>query len=232
MQITDLNRILIADDHALFRQGLKLVLEKIATDSTVFEAASIDEARHLAQQEGDFDIVLLDLSMPGMDVGDGLKSFCCELEPCPVVILSGFHEKDDVTAAIAAGARGYLLKSFSEDTLRLALELILAGEVYLPSIILGQQQSVSPSRMPILSPETGFAGSSLEVLTPRQRDVLMLVMEGKSNKVIARELGVLESTVKAHIQVILQKLNAENRTHAAMIAREILQTTGADARVF
>lgn len=116
------------------------------------------------------------------------------------------------------------MKSFSEATLKLAIGLILTGETYVPSSVLDSSDDDLSISTPVLF--SGDAATPLDSLTHRQRDVLMLVMQGQSNKLIARELGILESTVKAHIQVILQKLNADNRTHAAMIAKEFLQTPG------
>jgi len=221
VELNQLRRVLIADDHALFRQGLKLVLQGIVDEVSVSEAPNVSGAVELLSDEEPFDLILMDLSMPGMDLTGDFQSFCQDVAPTPVVILSAYQDRDAVTAAIGAGARGYLLKSFSEATLRMALGLILTGEVYVPSSILDSQRDAPAMALP--PGLTKDSDSPLELLTRRQRDVLMLVMQGQSNKLIARELGILESTVKAHIQVILQKLNADNRTHAAMIAKEVLQ---------
>ncbi len=225
--LTQLKTILIADDHNLFRQGLKLVFQGLIPDVDIVEAGNMDEAADILDGEHVVDLALLDLAMPGMDLHDRLPDVCRNAAPVPVVILSAFQDQDGVRAALEAGARGYLLKAFSEESLRHALGLILSGEVYVPSSILAQpseggaysaEMSVEARQRPhrrVLS-----EGSPLSALTPRQYDVLMLIMQGQSNKEIGRTLGVYESTVKAHIQVILQKLKADNRTHAAMIARE------------
>lgn len=221
MDVSELRRVLIADDHALFRQGLSLLLQKTVGELDVQEADDANNAFDAVSHDNDFDLILMDLSMPGMALDDEFKGFCEKVSPTPVVILSAYREKDAVTAAINAGARGYMLKSFSESTMRLALELILSGELYVPSSVLDSDHSQEVAG--IFSAVSGSVDSPLDVLTQRQRDVLMLMMQGQSNKMIARELGILESTVKAHMQVIFQKLNADNRTHAAMIAREAMQ---------
>lgn len=224
MDLDTLHRVLIADDHALFRQGLSLVLKNIVDGVDVIEAEDMDSAIDAAGSGESFDLILMDLSMPGMGLSEDFASFCNDVSPTPVVILSAYQDRNVVTQAIAAGARGYLLKSFSEATLKLAIGLILTGETYVPSSVLESSDDDLSIGTPVLF--SGDAATPLDSLTHRQRDVLMLVMQGQSNKLIARELGILESTVKAHIQVILQKLNADNRTHAAMIAKEFLQTPG------
>jgi len=228
--LTSLKTILIADDHNLFRHGLKLVLKEIVGGVDILEAGDFDTVRSTLAGREPVDLVLLDLSMPGMDVNDELSALCQSLAPVPVVMLSAYHDKETVRKSIEAGARGYLLKSFTEESLRFALGLILSGEVYVPSSVLsgnGETDVLPPKRSKASTAASG--PNPLSALTKRQHDVLMLIMQGQSNKSIARTLGVYESTVKAHIQVILQKLKADNRTHAAMIARE--WTAPADAGV-
>lgn len=228
--LSSLKTILIADDHNLFRHGLKLVLKEIVGGVGILEAGDFEAARDAIANRGPVDLILLDLSMPGMDVENELKALCESVQPVPVVMLSAYHDKETVRKSIDAGARGYLLKSFTEESLRFALGLILSGEVYVPSSVLSGSNG-----MDVLPPKRarasggGSGPNPLAALTKRQHDVLMLIMQGQSNKTIARTLGVYESTVKAHIQVILQKLKADNRTHAAMIAREWTSPAGADA---
>lgn len=214
--------ILVADDHALFRRGLKLMLSTIYPASTVTEAASIEEALRAADAPGShgFDLVLCDLAMPGMDGVAGLGTLCAHLPGTPVVMLSAYEDQNDIVSALEAGARGYILKSSSEETLRNALALVLAGETYLPANVFfdrarrwtGDRRSEAPVPPP---------DSPLAALTSRQRDVLVHLIDGKSNKEIARQLGLLESTVKAHVKAILDKLGVDNRTKAAMVAADM-----------
>lgn len=218
-----MTKVLVADDHTLFRRGLALVLQNIFENLEVLEAIDAHEALALIGDHHDFDLVLLDLSMPGMEDLQGLSTITSSPGETPVAILSAHKDAKSIRATIELGARGYLLKSFSEDSLRHALALIMAGEIFVPSSILAA--GFDDVRDPVFISDSSKGRNPLQNLTRRQQDVLNHVMEGKSNKLIARELGLYESTVKAHIQVILEKLQADNRTHAAMIAAQWLENT-------
>lgn len=218
-----MTKVLVADDHTLFRRGLALVLQNIFGDLEVFEAVDANEALTLVAGHPEFDFVLLDLSMPGMEEFQALSTIAKEAGESPVAILSAHQDAKSIRRSIELGARGYLLKSFSENSLRHALALIMAGEVFVPSSILAT--GPDEEQYPVIASSAIQDNNPLQSLTRRQRDVLNLIMGGKSNKLIARELGLYESTVKAHIQVILEKLHADNRTHAAMIAAQWLENT-------
>lgn len=215
-------KVLIADDHTLFRRGLRLLLSKLYADIEVVESADADGALRLADEQPDLDLVLCDLAMPGMEHLRGLQALAERLPRTPIVILSAISNPEDIVRAIESGARGYILKSASDETLKHAVSLVLAGETYLPSdaFLDRQRRWVGTG---------GNQGQGLRLsednplsnLTPRQRDVLTLLMGGQSNKEIARNLGLLESTVKAHVKIILNKLNAANRTQAAMVAADL-----------
>lgn len=213
-------RVLIADDHALVRRGLHLLLTKIYPEAEVEEASDIDSALRLVAARPEFDLVLCDLAMPGMEQLKGLQLLAQKLPGVPVVILSAISNSEDIVRTIEQGARGYILKSASDETFRHAVSLVLSGEIYLPSeAFLDRQQRWVGTRG---GAGAEFApGNPLSSLTERQRDVLTLLMAGQSNKEIARNLGLLESTVKAHVKIILGKLDAANRTQAAMIAAEL-----------
>lgn len=213
-------KVLIADDHTLFRRGLRLLLSKLYDDIEVVEAADADGALRIAEEQADLDLVLCDLAMPGMEQLKGLQALARHLSKAPIVILSAISNPDDIVRTIESGARGYILKSASDEMLKHALSLVLAGETYIPSdAFLDRQRrwvggsGNPPLRLPSDNP--------LSTLTPRQRDVLTLLMGGQSNKEIARNLGLLESTVKAHVKIILSKLNVANRTQAAMVAADL-----------
>lgn len=210
-------RILVADDHQLFRSGLSLLLSNIYDDVMVAEAVDIDSAIALVDSERAFDLVLLDVAMPGMEGMKGLRLIIERVSGIPVVMLSAIENSEDVFRAIRMGARGYILKSSSEHVLEHAISLAMSGETYIPSGIFmdSQGQLVSPGSVA----RTDYdPGNPLSQLTARQRDVLACMMGGSPNKEIARELGLLESTVKAHVKAVLKKLGAANRTQASMIA--------------
>lgn len=210
-------RILVADDHQLFRSGLGLLLSNIHDDVTIVEAVDIESALTRIDSEAPVDLVLLDVDMPGMEGMNGLRHILERIPGTPVVMISAIENSEDVFRAISMGARGYILKSSSEHVLQHAISLAMSGETYIPSGIFldssgrftGGGTEAAPNDNP---------GNPLSRLTARQRDVLTRLMDGSPNKEIARELGLLESTVKAHVKAILKKLGATNRTQASMIA--------------
>ena len=212
-------RIMIVDDHALFRKGLTLVLSQLYPEAEILGEKDADSAFDRLEDVQPLDLLLLDLSMPGMAGVVGIRRFVKRCPRTHIVILSASCEPSEVMRAIQYGAHGYILKSATDVVLKNALTLILSGETYIPSIVINNVNKVCnplPSAISELP-----ANNPLRSLSPRQRDTLALLMEGQSNKEIARNLGLLESTVKAHIKVILHKLNASNRTQAAMIATEL-----------
>ncbi|MGE0211781.1 MAG: response regulator [Parvibaculaceae bacterium] len=222
-------RMLVADDHALFRRGFKLLLELQFPQAHLVEASDAFEAwKHLESGEP-FDIVFLDLAMPGMGGIGGIRRFMERRPPAPVVILSAYAEPAEIIESLGLGARGYIPKSSSEDVLRHAVSLVLAGEVFMPSKALDRVVAAAAGGVQGL--EGLEADNPLCQLTTRQRNTLALMIEGRSNKEIARTLGVLESTVKAQVKVILSKLDAQNRTQAARIATDLGWPRGPVARL-
>lgn len=213
-------RLLIADDHTLFRRGLQLVLSRLYPEARIAEAGDIPAAlAHSAEGTG-FDVVLCDLAMPGMEDLKGLDSLRQRFPEAAIVMLSAVDDPDAILRAIERGARGYILKSASDEALKHALSLILAGETYLPSHAFldpyRRRLGARSGQAPVFGPD-----NPLSSLTERQREVLTLMMAGQSNKEIARNLKLLESTVKAHVKIVLGKLSAANRTQAVMKAAEL-----------
>jgi DNA-binding NarL/FixJ family response regulator len=206
-------KVLIADDHQLFREGLHFVLRDVAGQApTIVEAADFVEAIEAVRRERDFDLVLMDLGMPGMGWEEGLRGLREVLpEGVPVVILSASDDQRMVRQAVAAGASGFVPKSSSSRVMLSALQLVMSGGVYLPAAMLEPATDPVPGALP--------AGASF--LTPRQRDVLALLGEGKSNKEIARVLKLAEGTVKLHVTAILKALNVNNRTRAVVAANQM-----------
>ena len=206
--------ILIADDHAMLRSGLALVLKNAFDEVEVTEAADLPQALELLRDNPGIDVILLDLKMPGMDGFEGLRKVKQLAARTPVAILSAYSDRELISEALAAGAKGYIPKASSESVLRHALALLCEGSTYIPPEILAQEDP-REAAVPTLP-----ADSPLRGLTPRQLDTLALLAEGYSNKEIARRLGVIESTVKTHVKIILRKLGVTNRTQAARLAMQ------------
>lgn len=213
-------KILVADDHSLFRRGVSLLLSKLYPEVSIFEAKDVEEAFTTLEGGQTFDLILLDLAMPGMEELKGLERLKARLPETPIVILSALTDTKGIIRALHLGARGYVLKASNEQVLKHAISLVLSGEVYIPSSAFlgpegGELAAIRGGR------ENRAPDDPLRDLTDRQRDVLTLMMRGMSNKEIAKELELLESTIKAHVKVILKKLGAANRTQAVMIAAQL-----------
>lgn len=202
-------RILIADDHALFRGGLKLQLSAFSDDLDVIEAGSFAEVLQLAEQAPAADLAILDLAMPGPSWHEAVKTLKQAWPTTRVVVLTGDDDPATVRAAVDLGVHGYVPKSEQPHVFAAALRLILAGGSYFPVSMLGRADAPSPC-----APATPHA------ITGRQREVLRLMAEGCANKEIAYRLGLTEGTVKLHVAAVLRGLGAHNRTQAVAIARE------------
>lgn len=205
-------KILIADDHALFRDGLRYVLRALEPHVVVLEAASAAQAMQIAAREQQLDLVLLDLAMPGLDGFAGLDMLRERFPDIPVVVVSASEDPRDMRRALDAEASGFIPKSMSGAEMVCALRAVLAGNVYVPKgigVLDDDEHDASDPR-----------------LTPRQLQVLELMCEGMSNKEIALRLGMAEGTVKIHVTAILRAMNASNRTHAVILAAQLGLTNG------
>jgi DNA-binding NarL/FixJ family response regulator len=202
-------RILLADDHDLFRAGLAMVLQGLPEPFELVQAASLAAAIERAEASDGIDLALLDLHMPAMNGIGGLRDFRRRFPLVPVVIVSASDACADVQEALDAGASGYIHKSSPPQVMLSALELVLAGGVYLPP------QALQPAATRLLPQDLPKPGA----LTARQLDVLRLLAEGKPNKLIARELGLSEGTVKIHLSAIFRVLDVNNRTEAVLAAQ-------------
>jgi DNA-binding NarL/FixJ family response regulator len=209
--------VLVVDDHPLFREGLRQVLQGLADETRIVTEGDAENALTAARTLEDLDLVLLDLSMPGMNGFTAVQRFCREVPGVPVVIISAHEEPADVRRALSLGALGYIPKSTPPNTLLDALRLVMGGGVYVPPLFLQSAQAREPLAPD--DPEVSAADASEESLTGRQADVLVLLSQGKSNKVIARELDLSEKTVKAHVTAVFRALGVVNRTQAAIAAR-------------
>lgn len=206
-------RVLIIDDHALFRDGLKGLLEQRNIE-VVGMAADGAEGIELAKSLTP-DIILLDLRMPDMGGLEVLKTLREHSQSIPVVILTTSNEESDLIKSLKSGAQGYLLKDMEPDELVSALRDIEKGKN-----VVAQDLTDALARM--VQGETSIEedGGPFSELTPREREILCLLAEGQSNKLIARNLGISDGTVKLHVKAILRKLGIHSRVEAAVIAVE------------
>ena len=204
--------ILLADDHALVRDGLVPFLQRVTPDARVLEAGSFDEALLKARASTALGLAILDLNMPGMDGLNGLTAMRCEFPAVPVVILSGSTHPADAFHSIESGANGFIPKTMRGETIIGVLRLVLSGEKYVPPFLFDYKES-----LPRKDAEPAKDGP-LAVLSPRELDILAMIVDGAPNKVIARALDLQEVTVKAHLRNIFRKIEVSNRTEAARTA--------------
>lgn len=207
-------KILVVDDHALFRQGLAMLLKELYPDSEILEAATSAAALESAGQNPDIRLVLLDLKLEDGSGFETLEKLSSELADAAVTIVSASEDSRNISRSYKAGAKGYIVKSSTSDVLRHALPLILAGETYIPSHAMSLLTGGGSGGNEPTSSHTGVAGAPN--LTPRQQEILLLMAQGLQNRDIASSLGMLEGTVKVHVKSILQKLGVNNRTHAVV----------------
>ncbi len=206
-------RILIGDDHVLFREGLRRLLEQLKEGATFQEASNFDELLDLAGRGETYDLVLTDLRMPGWPGFSGIQALRERQPDAKVVVVSASEAHHDVRDALEHGAAGYIPKSSSVKIMLSALDLIFSGGVYVPPTVLregGEAEARGGTVVPPADPQLE------QLLTQRQREVLERLREGKSNKQIAHELGLSEGTVKIHMTAIFKSLGVRNRTQAAM----------------
>ncbi len=206
------HRIVIVDDHPLFRGALSQALAVAIRGVEIIEAGSLDELTDKLATEGEVDLVLLDLTMPGVQGLSGLLFLRAQHPEIPVVIVSASEEPATVRRALQFGASGYIPKSLPVDQIRTAVKKVLDGEVWSPPGIALDGTGDA---------EATDLATRLSTLTPQQMRVLMMLGEGLLNKQIAYKLGVSEATIKAHVSAILQKLGVDSRTQAVIAIGKI-----------
>lgn len=204
--------VLIADDHSLFRTGLKHLVTQLFPNPKIMEATNYDEAMEAIERETQLSLILLDLRMPQMDGFTTLGRLVQAAEGVPIVVLSGSTDTHDMKQCFERGAMGYIPKNEPSKVILRALQLVLSGGIYVPPALLKPTTETENSEE-----------NALSKLTDRQRQVLDLLAEGDSNKEIARKLNLAEATVKAHLASILRALNARNRTEAVIHLQRYLE---------
>lgn len=204
-------RVMIADDHPLFREAMRQVVTAAMPEHQIDEACGFDEALAAARKD-DYDLIMLDINMPGMNGLNGLVALRNHMPATPVIIVSADEDWETVRQAMTLGAAGYIPKSMDRQRMTEAVTSVMAGDVFVPPQLGGPSSRRAAEE----------ASEAYEALTPQQRKVLEMLVAGKSNKVIAFELAVTEGTVKAHVSAILNKLKVNSRTQAVLNASKLL----------
>ena len=212
MTIAASTHLVVADDHPLFRDALRQAVATVVATAQVDEAGSFEELTALLDRESDVDLILLDLSMPGISGFSGLIYLRAQFPAIPVVIVSASDDAGTIRRSMDFGASGFIPKRFGVETLREAIGKVMNGDVWVPADV---------DLTAAADPDMTKLRDRLVTLTPQQVRVLMMLSEGLLNKQIAYELGVSEATIKAHVSAILQKLGVESRTQAVIAAAKI-----------
>jgi DNA-binding NarL/FixJ family response regulator len=212
MTAVPVTRLIVADDHPLFRGALRQALTGVVPAARIDETGTFDDLTRLLEQDAEVDLILLDLSMPGISGFSGLIYLRAQYPAIPVIIVSASDDVGTIRQSLDFGASGFIPKRFGVETLRDAIVKVMDGDVWVPPDI-----DLSAAA----DPEMAKLRDRLVTLTPQQVRVLMMLSQGLLNKQIAYELGVSEATIKAHVSAILQKLNVESRTQAVIAAAKI-----------
>ena len=207
-------RILVVDDHTLFRRGLTALLARDPSLEVVGDAPDAGEAQRRAQ-ELQPDVILLEKHLPGVNGVEALPALRQAAHNARIVMLTISEDEADLAAALRAGASGYLLKTMEGDALASAIHRAMGGD----SVVAGEMTNkLVAAYRGAASPHGGVGVSSIDQLSRRERDILRCIARGASNKEIARELGIAETTVKIHVQHVLRKLDVSSRVLAAVLA--------------
>ena len=205
-------RVLIADDHPLFRGALREAMASQFDHVDITEAGSFDDLAELLERGSEVDLIMLDLTMPGARGFSGLMYLRAQYPGMPVMVVSANDDPATIRRCMEFGASGFIPKTLGAETMRLAIAQVINGGIWTPPDVDLAAGSDA---------EAGELMARMATLTPQQVRVLMMLSEGLLNKQIAYQLGVSEATVKAHVSAILQKLGVESRTQAVIAAAKI-----------
>ena len=216
-------RILVVDDHTLFRRGLTALLARDPLLCVIGDAADAGQAQRKAQ-ELQPDLILLDNHLPGVNGVDALPALREAAPQARILMLTVSEDANDLAAALRGGADGYLLKTIEGDALTVAIQRAMQGDsVIAPEMmskLVAAYRGATTTAPAVSAPAVSAVEAAIASLSPRERDILRGIARGASNKEIARENGIVETTVKIHVQHILRKLDVSSRVHAAVIATE------------
>src|SRR5258708_14127276 len=210
--MTTSTHLVIADDHPLFRDALRNAVASVVASAKIDDAGSFEELTALLEQDSDVDLILLDLTMPGISGFSGLIYLRAQYPAIPVVIVSASDDVGTIRRSVDFGASGFTPKRLGGASLRDAIPRVMDGDVWIPPDV---------DLSSVADPEMTRLRDRLVTLTPQQVRVLMMLSQGLLNKQIAYELGVSEATIKAHVSAIFQKLGVESRTQAVIAAAKI-----------
>jgi len=210
--VSDISHILIADDHPLVVGALRQAVSGAVAGACIHEASDFESLAASLDEIPDMDLVLLDLSMPGVRGFSGLLFLRAERPSVPVIVVSGNEDRAVIRHCLEFGASAYVPKSLGMESMREAIRVVLDGGQWTPPDFDMATRDNS---------ESGALVRRLSSLTPQQVRVLMMLSQGLLNKQIAYELAVSEATVKAHVSAILQKLDVDSRTQAVILAAKI-----------
>ena len=216
-------KLLSCDDHALFRAGLRLAVEKLDPDGVLIESGTAAQLFEQLEAHSDFDLLLLDLGLPdlaGIELLDRVRD---QFPATPVVVVSASEDRGEIRRALALGAMGFIPKSSSDGVLVGALRLVLSGGVYVPPALLEDLRDPEPARVTRTTGEQSLPAKGLAVLTARQREVVELIAKGLTNREIAGVLGIAETTTKHHAAAAYLALDVTNRTEAAVVVQSLLE---------
>ena len=214
-------KILLVDDHVLFREGIALLLRSLVADDSLYQAGTCEEALTVVSRDPSIELVLMDINLPGTSGINAISMIRAEFPLIPVVGLSSSDDKQTILDAIDAGAMGFIPKSSSSAVLFAALQLVLSKGIYIPPEAFLRDRSVATRAVAYASadkPGTEHATPGDLGLTQRQSEVLFLILQGKSAKAICRDLSLSSSTVKIHTSAALRALNVTTRTQAVIAA--------------
>ncbi len=210
-------KVLLVDDHALFRDGMRYVLQQLADEVEIIDTGNFTEALKLVNENPNIDLALLDLNMPDSEGVPSLQLFHQRFPEIPLVVVSGSDQRDDIENVMNLGAMGFISKMSPSKVMLSALRMVMDGGVYLPPQLLQQAVAKIESGMNLSDKRSQRA--SKYGLTPRQLQVLQYIGAGLSNKDIARKLDLAEGTVKIHVAAIYQALHVSTRLDAVATAR-------------
>lgn len=214
-------KILVVDDHPLIREALRQVLRALDEQLELLEAPTCDESFEILRRHPDVSLILLDLTLPDVDGYEVLGRLRDEYPAMPVVVLSAADQPEAVMRALDGGAMGFIPKTSSSQLLLNALRLVLSGAIYLPLEVLRKEHDIAPAAPRAPATPSELRDPAEIGLTGRQAQVLALLVQGKPNKLICRDLNLAEGTIKIHVTAILKTLGVLNRTQAVIAVSKL-----------